>query len=500
MNKILILLGLMLIFQSTTQSQVTGFCGSTALDNLSIKNRMVKNREDASLLNIRTGAIKYVPVTYFLVAKSDGTGRAKYINILLNLCAINEIYKDQDISFYLKGGGTGMIDVNNTLIYDDPSSTFGNAAITQLQNKNKNAINIFVASKANGTNLGVLAFYNPTNDNLVSDLKYVTGTSPTTLAHEIGHYFSLAHTFFGWENDTYDCSIPTPTEHFLNGRKVLVEYVDRLKPLNNNLHCNEAADGFCDTQADYNFGFGWSGGCTWKSDCAKDPDENKPMDPDELNIMSYFLNCLKTFSLEQKAAIARDYASSARNYLKSPAHIPLPAVTEAPKNPRIESDGFNSVTFKWDAPANATHYILEFATVTLSNSMTYKNFILTRTDTTFTNLAKGIKYAWKVTAFNVTNPCPMSTGNLSFFSSSFGVATQDVNNLLANVQVYDNHSNQYRIEIEANEKDNVKFELFSIDGKLIHSEQLNLTTGKNQFTRNLIQSGVYSFRIHNNKT
>ena len=93
----------------------------------------------------------------------------------------------------------------------------------------------------------------------------------------------------------------------------------------------------------------------------------------------------------------------------------------------------------------------------------------------------------------------MSTGALSFFTSSFGVATQDVYNKLAEVQVYDNNSNQYRIEIEANEKVQVKFELFSIDGKLVQSEQLNLTTGKNQFTRNLIQSGVYSYRIHNNE-
>ncbi|MFN8330014.1 MAG: hypothetical protein U0T81_02155 [Saprospiraceae bacterium] len=47
---------------------------------------------------------------------------------------------------------------------------------------------------------------------------------------------------------------------------------------------------------------------------------------------------------------------------------------------------------------------LEVPKVSLSNNAaTYKTFLLKRTDTTLTNLNKGIKYAWRVTAFNATS-------------------------------------------------------------------------------------------------
>ena len=136
----------------------------------------------------------------------------------------------------------------------------------------------------------------------------------TTIAHELGHFFSLAHTFFGWEGNTYNCSLPTPT---VTPSGVLVEYVSRTKMFNNQLLCKVAADGFCDTQADYNLGFGWpsSAGCVY-SGCAKDPD-NVPLDPDEKNIMSYFLSCLEYFSEEQKEAILLDYLSSKRSSLRT---------------------------------------------------------------------------------------------------------------------------------------------------------------------------------------
>ncbi|MEP7195843.1 MAG: hypothetical protein ABI851_04945 [Saprospiraceae bacterium] len=488
MNKLLILFTLLFIYSINSNAQFEGFCGSSASDNFQIRERMFKNREEMDQLNTRTGAIKYVPLTYYLAAKDDGTGRAKYLNVLNNICALNAIYLDQEIQFYLKG----IIDVNNTFLYDDPSSTFGKAALTKIQDKNKNSINIYVASKANGTDLGVLAFYNPNGDYLVSDLNYVTAKG-FTLAHEIGHYFSLPHTFYGWENTTYDCTIPTPTELFLGGTRVLIEYVERLKMLNNKLHCEQSADGFCDTQADYELGLGATG-CTWDK-CAKDPDE-VPLITDPANIMSYFLNCPKYFSTDQKAAIARDYLSTGRNYIKNPVHTPLGEVLAAPQNGVVVSTGFNSVTFKWDAVPNATKYLLEFANVTLSNNATYKNFILKRLDTTFTNLTKGIKYAWRVSAYNETYPCPKSTATLFYTNSNFGVATKDILNFSAINLIY-NGSNSYSLNIDSNIGGEVQFQLFTADGKLLSSEKLGLQSGMNTFEKSINSKGLFTYRVFN---
>lgn len=81
--------------------------------------------------------------------------------------------------------------------------------------------------------------------------------------------------------------------------------MDRAKPgTNGKLHCNQSADGFCDTPADYNLGFGFQGpGCVYTG-CAKDPD-NVKLDPNEANLMSYFWIVLKTFQKNKKQLLQK---------------------------------------------------------------------------------------------------------------------------------------------------------------------------------------------------
>ncbi|NOT38247.1 MAG: hypothetical protein HOP11_12815 [Saprospiraceae bacterium] len=491
MYKLLFINILFITFGSYSYTQTHGFCGTGAQENHLIRERMFQNRENKSLNSTRSGAIKYVPINYFLTAKNDGTGRLRYIKVLENICDINRIYADQEISFYIRS----INDVNNTFIYDDPSSTFGFAALNNIEKNYNNGINLFVASKANGSSQGVLAFYNPTGDYLVSESAQVGGKG-YVLAHEIGHFLSLAHTFYGWESTTYDCSQACPTEVFIGGVSVKVEYFDRELTVNGKKHCLISADGFCDTQADYNCGFGFNG-CVW-SGCMVDPD-GKGLNPDEKNIMSYFLNnCHEFFSEEQKAAMARDYASSARSYLRATAHTPLPPVENAPGNPTALINGFNSVNIKWDAVPNATHYILEYAPVSLSTPQ-FKNHILQRTDTTFTNLTKGTKYAWRVTAYNATNPCPKSTAILSFTNSNFGVGTNDTELELSDVSIQYSGLNQYTINLFANKSELLQFNLYSVDGKLLSSENLNIQAGANSIRKYVDGTGLFLFQLSNSQ-
>ncbi len=494
MHKLLFAISLISIFTINLNAQSRGFCGSNHEDNTIIRQRMFDNRDNQSLLLPRTGAIKYVPVIYFLTANSSGTGRIRYIKVLENICDLNRIYADQEIQFYLKN----IIDVNNTFLYDDPSSTLGAAALSNLHKLHKNSINLFVASKANGTNLGVLAYYNPSGDYLVSEGAQVTGKG-YTLAHEFGHFFSLAHTFYGWETTTYDCSQACPTEVSVGSIRVQVEYVDRELLVNGKKHCLLSADGFCDTQADYNCGFGWNNGCVWKG-CYVDP-EGKGLDPDEKNIMSYFLNnCHEYFSAEQKEAITRDYASSARAHLRTPAHTPLAMPASAPSNAQAIVNGFNSVQFKWDAVPNATHYILEYAPVSLSNNTAFKNHILTKTDTTITTLAKGQKVQWRVTAYNPTFPCPLSIAPQTFTNSNFGVAVSDLDNQLSNANVLYQGENKFNLQVESNFSADIKLNIFSLDGKLVSTENINIQTGINSIEKTLPSSGLFLYQLQNKFT
>lgn len=136
-------------------AQELGKCGTGLHENISIRDRMFANRETFKDQIIqRSGAPYYIPVTYWMVAKADGSGRITIKNVIENLCAINKIYESLNMVFYLKAANS----INNSFIYDDPSSTLGKAYINQYMLSNKNAVNIFVGNIANASSPGVLAF------------------------------------------------------------------------------------------------------------------------------------------------------------------------------------------------------------------------------------------------------------------------------------------------------------------------------------------------------
>ena len=116
---------------------------------------MFQNREKMeNLIFPRSGAIRYVPVNVHLVAKADGTGRSKLTSVFESLCAVNEIYLDQEIQFYVRNVNF----VNNTALYDNPSSDLGASWSRSISNSYRNGLNFFIAKVARAEELGVLAF------------------------------------------------------------------------------------------------------------------------------------------------------------------------------------------------------------------------------------------------------------------------------------------------------------------------------------------------------
>lgn len=511
MNKFLTLLALGLLFcHNTGAQQVQGTCGTSLEDNFAIRERMFNNRDDwnAKLLP-RTGAKTYIPVNYWLIARNDGTGRLAFKNVIDNLCALNKIYADLEFVFYLNAAKNE----NNTSVYDDPSSTLGQAYIRAWMLANKNAINIFVANTARASDPNVLAFYNPQGDYVVSNKSYVNADG-TTLAHEIGHYFSLAHTFFGWESTVYadisaNCTKPTPTIVSLGGGvEVLVEYVDRAKAgSGGRKHCEQSADGFCDTPADYNLGLGWSGGCTYNG-CAKDP-ENRALDPMENNLMSYFLNCIAIFTADQKDAINKDYVSSARNYLRrTPSYVPLLEITES-VNYITPSDafppvGYDFIQFDWDDVPNATHYIFEVAENTGFN-INAQQYVLTHSDTMLTDLRKNKTHYWRVTPFNKNSFCIVAK-LANFKTPAWTVSTDQLANDQIKSYVYSNSQNELNLVLNSQLSGIYSLQIINTHGIVIDRQMINVQSGINNFKINVEYSGLYFYqlssnqnRIHSNK-
>ena len=74
----------------------------------------------------------------------------------------------------------------------------------------------------------------------------------------MGHNLSIQHPFLGWEGNTFDYSLPTPTEVYydytyfqdtliLDTLIIDTAFVELMDGSN----CTFAADGFCDTPPDY---------------------------------------------------------------------------------------------------------------------------------------------------------------------------------------------------------------------------------------------------------
>ena len=250
-------------------------CGVDLTEGQAIKNRMLDNRRNKVELLERfergrgNDSTVYVPIQFHIVNRSDGTGGESNQDILDNLCRLNQDYLGINVEFYL-AGPTRVI--NQDLLY---TNSFDNGMANYFMGLYRvpGVVNIFVGneivnSQSGGTTLG---YYTNGLDIIYAIQASVRGTG-TTLTHELGHFFGLPHTFFGWENSQYggvmaNTTGRTPT---ITLAGTPVEYIARSGGLEN---CQIAADGFCDTDANYLFGFfggTYNNGCTYAA-TAMDP-------------------------------------------------------------------------------------------------------------------------------------------------------------------------------------------------------------------------------------
>jgi hypothetical protein len=288
--------------------------------------------------------------------------------------------------------------IDNTLIYNEPSN---NTSVFQMKlARDADAMDIFVTQSAEngGGNPGVvLGYYSPQNDWIVIRKDEFNGFN-NTLAHEIGHFFSLPHPHSGWECDPYDetkhgnpvASIWSPCNGSLR-----VEF-------QNGSNCQTAGDRICDTNPDYNFGFGWSG-CNPYTPQVRDPNGDL-VDVIENNHMGYFIGCTNyMFTPNQRSIIQSDFFSSARSYLRT-GHIPDqdPVLNNVVYNYPIngeESGAVNFADLDWEDTPGATTYL-----VIIDRSSTFglipRRFIVNESFLTVTGLSVNLTYYWRVWPYN----------------------------------------------------------------------------------------------------
>lgn len=500
------------VFNTTLMAQQTQqhpVCGMTEQDSRIIYNNMIELRErHPNVAPLR--AVAYVPVWFHLVAQTDGTGRVAMTKILEMLCEWNRLYTVNgiDLQFYIKG----IDNIDNSSLYTGPR-TFGGYNTMQRSQKS-DGMNVYFVSNANPdgqANGTVLGYFSPSDDWLVIINSQASVGGALTIAHEAAHFFSIPHTFYGWESCPFTATTATPcapatVSCFNQG---VVYQVENAARTGTDANCSTAADGFCDTPPDYNLGFGATT-CTYVG-LACDPKGVK-IDPDEKNIMSYFNDCASTFTPMQKTAILNNYLNQAnRNYLRQGNVAPTASTLGAvnPTSPILGATTayYNNFTLNWDAVTNATGYVVEISKNALF--LDSRTFLATSNSINITGgMAPGYftapsqSYFWRVKPYNNYLTCAAVSARQAFVAGLVS-ATNEITGV-SSFEVSPNplSKNQpLQLNLTTETAFDAQVKLYNVAGKLIQSEKRHFDTGFSTQSISIsdLSSGLYFLSVESDK-
>ncbi len=275
----LVFLAIIFIEPQVILSQHTDKCG-TVIDRRTINsicsilsNHVPKN----SFLD------SVVPIQIHLVGYSDSTGTLDSMIILNEIERVNQYYAAAGMYF------SNCNSIN--YIYSDDYSEFeqsNDETICDIIDF-PNILNLyfvpFLFKESDGQTISLCGYTYLTGERNRVLIANQCASNGSTLAHEIGHYFSLLHT-----HDT------------TNG----IEAVARIG-------CNSLGDGFCDTPADPNLSSLVNANCQYTG-IEQDP-YGEYYSPDPSNIMSFSRKECRNYFSQQQTQKMRRYFKTYRSYL-----------------------------------------------------------------------------------------------------------------------------------------------------------------------------------------
>ncbi len=456
-------------------------------------------RTDANkktMVEVQRGVQKYIPMTFHLVANDAGSGRVTEEAILSQVANINAQYGDQEALFYIDRFNY----FDNDAVYDSPRSF---AANTQMRlRKDNNSINVFVVNSIESTGPGqTLAYYDPQEDWLVSRKGQINGVS-STLAHEAGHFFSLAHPFSGWDCNPFNIPPYTnPVEVTFTipcdggGGSSLIELHDRS-------NCNTAGDHICDTPEDYNLGLFWQNDCA-ENNSVKDIN-GEVIKPMTNNFMSYYTNCATyQFSPTQKNLINTDFFTFKRSYIRTGVIPNTTPVTDpvnyiSPINGE-DAGGFSNILLDWEDTPGANKYLVIYDRF-MSFTFNPKKAIVTSSEYLITDaLSEDVTYYWKVWPYNESQTDAGYSATQSFKAST-GTAVNDIREITG----YTLSPNPVRglgkatLALSSTKDFDAVIELTSATGQRLSSQQVNITAGisQHEIATSDLTAGLYFIILH----
>ncbi len=474
-------------------------CGTSVESQLMSKERMLENRRDrvALLQEYETfkmsrnssDSIAYVPVFMHIAGESDGSGYESIEQVLASMCKFNEDYLDQNIQFYLSGWQF----LPNPIIYNHGNSSGNpNALYAMSLYKVPNAVNMYIGRSVTG-NDEFLAYYTNFLD-IIYSFKSGVGPGDPTLTHELGHYFTLAHTFFGWEGTNFATeSINGKAPEIVGG--VEVEKVIRGQAGEN---CQIAADGFCDTPPDFS---------SDRTPCPqnntwRDPDSIL-IDPDESNFMSYFNdNCISTFTNNQKDAILLDFVSRGYHLLPTPSPLLVSGTPSLvwPENGSLAGNP-SATELRWNPADSSSLYLVRVNKVIAGVPVPSEPYLVEGTSL-WVSLDPNSEYRWSVQAMTKYDLCGnVVSPTATFNTADWAVGVTDFSLPLADTKVFPNPidaNGELVVEINASANMEATVRIYNQLGQMVMPAQvLPLHIGKNRelFQMTNLPAGMYVVEI-----
>lgn len=438
---------------------------------------------------------KLVSLTLHLVGDDDGFRRLTINRAFKLMCELNELMDTTNLYFFLND----VKFINNTTWNADATNHYSNFSSL----KEDNTINVFIVGNTSSSDLcGVYVGTAVSQGNAGGqDIIAISAScaNAPTLSHEIGHFLSLPHTFYGWEDrGTLGNSGNAPN---------WAERVD-------NSNCSTAGDKICDTPPDYLY-------ARWSSlDCSADgtvllnvDNENASVEltdangssftVDGTNIMSYSSNeCMTYFSEDQIAAMHYNLENFRSEYIVDNVDETLIDEAVAIISP-LASDivPFNQATLSWHPVPNATHYLVQVNFVpSFSPGLMVAEEITTTTSIDIFNLEPNRILRWRIIPYNGTHTC--ENGFLNQFNvGDFSIGENDYAiDEIAQVKLFPNPTATNRkltLKIYTLEAVDVDFTIFNSIGQAVQNGQISLIKGTNfiRMQHSSLGKGVFILAI-----
>lgn len=489
MKKCLIVILLLVAawFESSAQWNNNQLCGTELPSDTHLEHLEAVNAAyDLGMERVSNDRIN-IPVKFHIVSDFSGN-RFDYNTLLTILCELNEQFESSGMYFFMRGD---VNVINNGSFFNHTYYNTGTQLM--LQHNQPRVVNIYFV------NLGQIglcgyAFYPGSGPGGTISQGGVMMSIPcsqagnTTLAHELGHYFGLPHTF--------DFTSTNPRDVF--SERVTRNVNETLPRLNAN--CASQGDRFCDTPADY-IGFRWN--CN--SFAVNDSDINGDLfQPDASYFMSYSSDfCMNRFSNQQINSMRSTLATnqSSRGYLTV---FPMPAWDSIPGPVTLiepvagdQPQPANWVFFRWNKAPGATHYFVRIR----RNNLPVTEFITTDTVHLFTLplLQANLTYTYTVRPYNHGYTCvaPSQTGTFTT-SEAYGTSVneQGASNMLIYPSLYENGQPLYLRHGGLNVS---SMEVYDSQGRKVWENRFTEEGELKQMVLPSLPAGMYQLRVESSE-